>query len=561
MKPKYILKYVQVHFSIRKHNKVVIRAQRQGTNDIYELIPRQTFDEELPTPLVAAHVHWLNLSTSAIEIRPVERPWEHSLDNWIIQRDFGLSRATKGHESLVNKQSPTWTMVSRRFVCLDSPENLLITVTPIDATESLSLRLSVTLPRYGLSFFINENNDFESRDFKDMVYDEDQCVGTLFGLVNRLVLRPKTQTEAELIPKHILIPHSSSLHLDGHDVHIKLPSSGPVRYYTYQADSELGCLKGIASLESRLYLARLHFLTSSGCRPDPLTGRTGVEEAISLVWLAGTRQGTFEWSRDIWQSPQIRFALQNLQGHTDLRNRDSLLQEAQLFPSEVVASVQPSKGFLGSLHQLLHERSAPNLLACITLSRYNSGCQGLSSLDIDPLRGLFSSLRTNGPPFQSQYISRLHNSAHHFQTTVSVQHDSGKFRTSTLRKHYVQCRTNYVESLNMIKVALRPQTEFERVLDQCGQWPRITPYILFRCLAATSPIKLPESWKKCLISLTMLALDLQRARRLLRFALENLEEEFCKELENEGCDGWDPAKYPDWLLIQVCLLHRRVCLC
>ena len=169
-------------------------------------------------------------------------------------------------------------MLSGRLQCLDDPENLIITMSPVDITQSPSpLRLSVNLPRYGLSFFVNDADDLESLDFKDMVYDEDQCIGTLFGLVNRLILRPKTQIEEELIPKRIIIPHSeSSLNGRGHNTYVKLPSLGPIRHYTYQVDSELGCLKGFVDLESRLYLAHLHSLTSSGCRPDPLTGRTGV---------------------------------------------------------------------------------------------------------------------------------------------------------------------------------------------------------------------------------------------------------------------------------------------
>jgi len=33
-------------------------------------------------------------------------------------------------------------------------------------------------------FFVNEREALESRDFKDMVYDENQCIGTLFGLTS-----------------------------------------------------------------------------------------------------------------------------------------------------------------------------------------------------------------------------------------------------------------------------------------------------------------------------------------------------------------------------------------
>ena len=565
-----VLTQVQVPFAVQgdddsslseDRKRVVIRAEHRDTNDILELIPREKLKAHLPSSLIQGYIHWLNLSTSSIEIRPIKEPWKQSSDNWLIDLQSGQSCILKGSESLVDKQSPTWAMVSSRLRCLDDPENFIITMSPLDTTRSPPLLgLSVMLPRYGLSFFVNNAGGLESRDFKDMVYDEDQRIGTLFGLVNQLVLRPKTQREADLIPKRIVIPHSDSLGQHGHNVHVKLPSRGPIKHYTYQVDSELGCLKGFVDMESRLYLARLHSLTGSGCRPDSLTGRVGIEEALSLIWLAGARQQISVWTS---QSPQIQFAFARIQNDTNRKldplAESALLREARLFPTEVATIVRPSRQEpLMSLDQLLHKRSPPTLLARMEkLPRYNPGCH---APNINSLPELFSSLRTNqsAPAFQSQYLARIFSSAVHIQTTDSTsiicRSDSRKPDTETLCKHYRQCRIKYKECFDKIKEALSPETEFESILHQCGHWPRVTPFILFRCLASTSPVKLLERWKECLISLVLLALDVQRARRLLHFALDNLEEELYKELENEGCDGWDAEEHPDWLLIQVCLL-------
>ncbi|KAF8137291.1 hypothetical protein EV363DRAFT_1394838 [Boletus edulis] len=559
----------RVHFAVREDrdrrfglggSRIVICAQSNETGDIFEHIPWGILARDLPTSVIAQHFSWFNLSTSTIEIRPMAKLWERSSDNWTIRLQPGQSRVTKGEETLVDKQSPTWAMVSRRLQCLDDPENLIITVSPVGITQFLSPRLSVTLCRYGLSFFINEANNLESDDFKDMVYDEDQCIGTLFGLANRLVLRPKTLIEADLIPKLIVIPHNDSIDQHTHKIYVKNnDSSGPVRYYIYQADRELGCLKGIVSfpVESRLYLARLHALTS-GWRPDPLTSRTGTEEAASLLWLGGGQVIGQHWCSGS-QSPQIRFA----SAHRTTKQPEELLrQEAYLFPpSEVTVAAGVRCRGMQSLDQLLLERLPPSLprrVDRLPPSHYNLGRHSLSlSPSNDLLRQLFSSLQINqtAPPFQSQYISRLHNSAHHLQTVdpigVTCRRDNRKPGTETLRNYYAQCRINYMESLDMVKVALGPKTDFERILEQCGQWPRVTPFVLFRCLASTPPIKLSKGWKKCLISLGLLALDVQWARRLLRFALDNLEEEFYSELGNEGCDERDLANHPDWLLIQL----------
>jgi hypothetical protein len=201
---------VQVHFALQGGN-LVIRAQHRDTADILEVIPQEILQGDLPTAFVHGHVHWLNLSTLIIEIRPLEKIWEHSLDNWRIECAAGQYRMYKGRECLVDVHSPTWEMVSRRLKCLDSPENLIITTLPIDTPQSSPVRrLSVVLPRYSLSFFVNENGDLESRDFKDMVYDENQCIGTLFGLEDLLVLRSKVQVEDELVHRCVIIPDGLS---------------------------------------------------------------------------------------------------------------------------------------------------------------------------------------------------------------------------------------------------------------------------------------------------------------------------------------------------------------
>ncbi|KAI9463492.1 hypothetical protein HD554DRAFT_1319253 [Boletus coccyginus] len=132
--------------------------------------------------------------------------------------------------------------------------------------------------------------------------------------------------------------------------------------------------------------------------------------------------------------------------------------------------------------------------------------------------------------------------------------------TETLLAHYVRCRANYINGLEHVKQHLGPRSLSEEALEQSGQWPRITAHALFRSLASNSPIVLPDDWKKCLTQLTLLALELQRARRLLRLHFDHLCEELRRELQNEGCDGWNAEAHPDWLLIQLQnnLLVRRV---
>lgn len=739
------------------------------------MIPQEKLQGDLPPTLVHGHVHWLNLTTSIIEIRPFQKLWEESSENWKIACLSGQYRIYRGRECLVDIRSSTWEIVSGRLKCLDVPEYIIITTLPTDTPqhESQSLpvqRLSVVLLRYGLSFLVNGDGELESRDFKDMVYDDNQCIGTLFGLENRLVLRPRVQVEEELTHRCVIIPDGHFL-LERHGchVHIKIDtisaqppsethgfSTQSVTYHIYTVDTDLGCLTGYVSWRSRLFLAHLHAQTSVDWQPDPLTGRSGVQEALRLlrsagcrsimklntfqgearlppsshygpyprirsameeiecltqrmwpfqdresvppfkspsvwlvddsylfpfedvqepmpvetrisfpksseledlvyttslavhhwlinsgsrlelqddvrlrddpvrgsVWSACLSQAPTDWPKPNVESPSIaevdallqratsirlrfrllfslpiivccrqdnpqppffailaalakQFPLQNppqyasiLELKEDLTRRlDEHGSKSHTLPNPTRSSPQASDQDLAAhcstsasgqikLTELFCYRYPPKMPAPQRIRRCGSHNNKLSSnSDTPPLNHLFASLRTRkiDPPFQRQYIARLHASVQRVRETPHMARAmSGRPTTEELQKHYAQCRDNYVTGLTALKKGLVPMDDpLEVALNRSGQWSQITPNGLFQCLASNSPTKLPEDWKDCLVSLALLLVELQRARRLLRFALENLEEELYRELENEGCDGWRAEEYPDWLLIQV----------
>jgi hypothetical protein len=339
----------QMYFSLRD-DEFVVQAQCNQTNDILALIPSSKLWGDLPPALVDGHVHWLNLTTKIIEIRPLKQLWEQSSEHWRIDCASGQYRVYRGCETLVDIRSPTWAMASKCFECLNNvdesflswrsaddkddkdsqnqPSNLLITTFPIDS--AYGRRLSVTLPRYSLSFFVNEREELESRDFKGMVYDENQCVGALFGLENLLVLRPITHTAGALIPealipRRVLIPNGFPKTHGIHQVRIDIdavyrmePDERLTLYRTYDVDAELGCLIGNGTLASTRYLAYLHAMTSCH-RSDPLTSKTGAQAALCLLQSAGCRSimrfKALDIEDDRWistQYPQINAAYQEI---------------------------------------------------------------------------------------------------------------------------------------------------------------------------------------------------------------------------------------------------------
>lgn len=857
-----------------------------------QLIPPEKLAGDLPAVLINGHAHWLNVSTSVLEIRPLDKLWESSSDNWTIDCTPGRYRMRKGRELLIDVGSQSWAMVSGLLKPLDTPQNLLVTLSPIDPDQLSSLQLSVVLPRYGLSFYLDQDGDLRSHNIRNMVYDENQSIGTMFGLVNQLVLRPKSRSVDvdELVPRCVLIPEGDiSFQMDGHHVRVEIDTQGPPRitYQTYRIDTDLGCLTGNVSLTNKLYCAYLHALTS-GCCTDPLTGRSGTEEALSLLRSANCWSIMKFSSRDvellgmiasmcpsrIWYPEQLRCMqkvewldlpasaqhhelyvvangikehcervqlfhesqssplFQSFPSRDVLLLKRSALRAAYLFPSEfsgrpsganfdvrypgrdivdsasgehrayiaattvhyrVVnpASAKWIKGMMKSwgegtmsgtaplslqydrswlkpdlpsiwleaynllrkgdegkwiqlffslpamayaslplgdlvpafvafatesqfrsedppnydsydlsegyhpspailrsyisscaysfeqstestepakpgesfndlrnrqlkmyysrqdsdanatIHQSLNAwpetpsqcllnpelydvanltsnieshfsscyrnlklrqhltrvqkilkgvrpqtvpatnfrytfhpsqdipsrvswspavnqlfiRPAPSLRAHDKLPQYVAKVRNTSFPISAPLHQLLAVAEADAPnQFQARYVSALRTSAESLGSDMpSVTHGTTKgLTTEGLTAHYSRCRARYVQALDYLRQSLGPRVNSERALRQSGQWPRITAHALFRLLASNSPIVLSDDWKKCLIRFAMLVLELQRARRLLRLHLDAPHEEFCRELENEGCDGWAAEEHPDWLLIQVC---------
>ncbi|KAG6376811.1 hypothetical protein JVT61DRAFT_1837 [Boletus reticuloceps] len=339
-------------------------------------------------------------------------------------------------------------------------------------------------------------------------------------------------------------------------------------------------------------------------RPDPLTGKTGAQAALCLLQSAVCRsvmKPKVVYYQDIerfsifTQYPQINAAYRTIQNGF-YHEWHAARRAAYLFPFHAngpafpgdcdcndgnytthVSALEPGLPTLSrtvsslryvfnlgsptqiTLNSLICNRPAPELLARSALLRDS---HITSSDDLAKLDQLFYSLRPD-LRYQQEYIAHLETSAQHASMECWMTHRvAGDNLVEVLEEHYEQCRVNYLKSLDILIKSLGPTTDLhEQALDQFGQWPLVTADVLLRYLASTSPINIPPCWKKCLTSFALLLLDLQRARRLLRFALDGLEEEFSKELENEGCDGWSAEEYPDWLLIQVCCGRPSPCFC
>ncbi|OBZ77711.1 hypothetical protein A0H81_01991 [Grifola frondosa] len=137
------------------------------------------------------------------------------------------------------------------------------------------------------------------------------------------------------------------------------------------------------------------------------------------------------------------------------------------------------------------------------------------------------------------------------QETVDTYPEDIPFTSKYPADHYTQCKDHLDRVVGAIVRSLSPSSTLEEIMFTTCLWPRLTITSLLRSLGSLSGINLTAEWKRALIALANAVISVQRAQRLLGFALGHQRDEFFKELKNMNCDGWDPSLYPDWLLVQI----------
>jgi len=246
-----------------KNRNLILQARKPGDSQRLQFIPRSKLLGDFPRCLVDKYVHWLDLRTHELEFRPAESPWTSKISNWrlyIHKLDHNrgikpratLQKPSQGVDSLqlIDVCSSTFSVVSNLLSPLESPDQIMATL--------IAQTLEVSLPRLRLSFFVNTNWELECRNVPGYVIDKNQTCGTMFGLTNKLVLRPSsTSSDVTLLPRRVIIPKGNiSFKTTSYftNVSIHTGTEGHVRWHEYTIDTDLGCLTGTTSLTSRLHI-------------------------------------------------------------------------------------------------------------------------------------------------------------------------------------------------------------------------------------------------------------------------------------------------------------------
>jgi hypothetical protein len=172
--------------------------------------------------------------------------------------------------------------MSNIFQSLEDPQHIHVLL------DTRTQAIEIRLPRLKLEFYISPDSpEINSRQYRGMVIDTIQRIGTLVGLSSKLVLRHKDREGNRLV----LIPEGPVRYrriLHQHHVLVSVDRLAEIKVHAYSADEVLGRLIDTGDLQSKLFLCYLHALTSH-CLPDALTGYTGTEAALLILNSAAVR--------------------------------------------------------------------------------------------------------------------------------------------------------------------------------------------------------------------------------------------------------------------------------
>ncbi|KAF2009480.1 hypothetical protein BU24DRAFT_473639 [Aaosphaeria arxii CBS 175.79] len=254
----------------------------------WELIPARVLRHRLPIAYIRDFIHWYNHNTGEVFFRPRENPWTTSEDQWRLQRIGNQWRLAMKESIVVSKSSHTANSLSRMFSRVEHRRHIHIV---LHTTSSI---VQIMLPRLQLDFtFHPQHHDIHSRQYRGMVIDPDQSIGTLVGLTSMLVLKSTNKLQDRLVlipvsrkfgPNEIVYDKSNYLN----HVNVCIDKDLVDKVFAYNLDSTIGRIVDSGNLQSKLLLAYLHALTSH-CLPDLFTGYTGTESALNILRSAAVR--------------------------------------------------------------------------------------------------------------------------------------------------------------------------------------------------------------------------------------------------------------------------------
>ncbi|PNS17150.1 Signal recognition particle subunit SRP68 [Sphaceloma murrayae] len=268
-----------IHFGIMG-SEIVIRAVFSNSR-VLEFVPRRKFlsadtlSWDLPKELIDC-VQWLNLRTREVEFRRKPEFWRLRPRDWKL--DVQEKRITRGDSirwsTLICPESALFRRLRDIFLHFEDPFRMTVYV-------SQHMFIFVHLRELELSFRVNERGLLECKELHAEI-DVNQDAGTMYGFLGKLVVKDYRTGQRSL-----LVPLGKPI-AQRHGVHVWVRADTASGYAKYEIDNILGRLS--CAPEPRLLYAKalLHAMTSFPV-PDPLTGKTGTQEALSILSSAAAQ--------------------------------------------------------------------------------------------------------------------------------------------------------------------------------------------------------------------------------------------------------------------------------
>ncbi|KAI1175689.1 hypothetical protein F4777DRAFT_549550 [Nemania sp. FL0916] len=268
-----------LHFGLRMMfggSDLLVQASNPITT--YETIPARLIREIFPAHFSCDFIHWYDLKNDRVEFRRLESPWDSDGSAWVLSRSTRGWRLRNKAATILGVNSTTSTNISNLLMPLAEKFDIHILI-PDDQQSSLE----VEIPALQLGFYLSPGGSMvRSREFRGMSIDNDQSLGTLIGFSNKLILKDSNR-RLVLVPEGLV-----SWQPDHNHIRITVAKPSLVKVHSFYVDSELGQLIDNGDLQGKLFVSYLHALTSYYL-PDPLTRRTGVEQALWTLNSAGVR--------------------------------------------------------------------------------------------------------------------------------------------------------------------------------------------------------------------------------------------------------------------------------
>ena len=176
----------EVHFGFRKGYRFMRVRPRSTPTTTLEFLPATIFFSnngpwapDLPLPLIHNCIHWLDVQTGIVHVRPQATMWRAKHSDWQINLKTSQG-SRRGKSFLVDPQSPLFDRVAQLIEPFETKRKMVI-------FQPLESNLTVQLPELELTFRVSFDGLLESRQLRAYV-DLDQDAGTFYGLKSSLVL-------------------------------------------------------------------------------------------------------------------------------------------------------------------------------------------------------------------------------------------------------------------------------------------------------------------------------------------------------------------------------------